>query len=141
MQVQVQVNKTIEVLKAKYMKALISYDGLQRVETWPVPLPALREAVLNAVVHKDYTSGSPIQISVYADKLMIWNSGRLSPDWTVERLLGKHAPRRSIRMWRMHFFGVGRSSRGDAASSAWCKPAWRRDCRLRFCSWRTAGCG
>ena len=54
-------------------------------------LPALREAVLNAVVHKDYTSGAPIQISVYADKLMIWNSGRLSPEWTVERLLGKHA--------------------------------------------------
>ena len=87
----VQVNKTIEVLQAKYMKALISYDGLQRVETWPVPLPALREAVLNAVVHKDYTSGAPIQISVYADKLMIWNSGRLSPEWTVKRLLGKHA--------------------------------------------------
>ncbi len=56
-----------------------------------MPLPALREAVLNAVVHKDYTSGAPIQISVYADKLMIWNAGRLSPEWTVERLLGKHA--------------------------------------------------
>lgn len=28
---------------------------------------------------------------MYADKLMIWNSGRLSPEWTVERLLGKHA--------------------------------------------------
>lgn len=87
----VQVNKTIELLQAKYMKALISYDGLQRVETWPVPLPALREAVLNAVVHKDYTSGAPIQISVYADKLMIWNAGRLSSEWTVARLLGKHA--------------------------------------------------
>ena len=87
----VQVNKTIEILQAKYMKALISYEGLQRVETWPVPLPALREAVLNAVVHKDYTSGAPIQISVYPDKLMIWNSGRLSPEWTVERLLAKHA--------------------------------------------------
>ena len=87
----VQVNKTIEVLQTKYMKALISYDGLQRVETWPVPLPALRESVLNAVVHKDYTSGAPIQISMYPDKLMIWNSGRLPPDWTVERLLSKHA--------------------------------------------------
>jgi ATP-dependent DNA helicase RecG len=42
-------------------------------------------------VHKDYTSGAPIQISVYAEKLMIWNSGRLPPKWTVERLLGKHA--------------------------------------------------
>ncbi len=86
----VQVNKTIEVLQAKYLKAIISYDGLQRVETWSVPMQALREAVLNAVVHKDYTSGAPIQISVYPDKLMIWNSGSLPPDWTVARLLAKH---------------------------------------------------
>jgi ATP-dependent DNA helicase RecG len=85
-----QVNKTIEVLQAKYLKALISYEGLQRVETWPMPMAALREAVLNAVVHKDYTSGAPIQISVYSDKVMIWNSGRLPPEWTVERLLSKH---------------------------------------------------
>ena len=68
-----------------------SHLPLSRSATWSVTLPALREAVLNAVVHKDYTSGAPIQISVYADKLMIWNSGRLSPEWTVERLLGKHA--------------------------------------------------
>ena len=86
-----QVNKALEVLQSKYLKALISYDGFQRVETWPMPMAALREAVLNAVVHKDYTSGAPIQISVYSDKLMIWNSGSLPPAWTVERLLAKHA--------------------------------------------------
>jgi ATP-dependent DNA helicase RecG len=32
-----------------------------------------------------------IQISVYPDKLMIWNPGELPPAWTVEKLLGKHA--------------------------------------------------
>jgi ATP-dependent DNA helicase RecG len=53
-------------------------------------MEALREAVLNAVVHKDYTRGAPIQISVYADKLMIWNPARLPPTWTLERLLAKH---------------------------------------------------
>ncbi len=86
-----QANQTIEILRAKYLKALISYEGLQRIETYPVPDPALREALLNAVVHKDYGSGIPIQISVYSDKLMIWNPGQLPPDWTVERLLEKHA--------------------------------------------------
>ena len=86
-----QVNQTLEVLKAKYLRALISYEGIQRVETWPMPMPALREAVLNAVAHKDYPSGNPIQISVYPDKLMIWNSGQLPPDWTLEKLLGTHA--------------------------------------------------
>ncbi len=42
------------------------------METFPVPDAALREAVLNALIHKDYASGATIQISVYADKLMIW---------------------------------------------------------------------
>jgi ATP-dependent DNA helicase RecG len=86
-----QVNKTIEVMQAKYLKALITYEGLYRVETWPVPDAALREAVLNAVVHKDYGSAIPIQISVYPDKVMIWNPGQLPPEWTVSRLVGKHS--------------------------------------------------
>jgi ATP-dependent DNA helicase RecG len=86
-----QVNQTIEVLKAKYLRAWITYEGLQRIETWPVPMPALREAVLNAVVHRDYASGAPIQISVYPDRLMIWNPGELPHDWTVKKLLSKHA--------------------------------------------------
>ena len=86
-----QVGKAIDTLKAKYLKAWISYEGLQRIETYPVPEPALREALLNAVVHKDYASAIPIQISVYPDKLMIWNPGQLPPQWTVERLLMKHA--------------------------------------------------
>jgi thiol:disulfide interchange protein len=42
-----QVSQARAVLKAKYLKALISYEGLQRVETYPVPGPALREAILN----------------------------------------------------------------------------------------------
>ncbi|MBF0543175.1 MAG: putative DNA binding domain-containing protein [Candidatus Riflebacteria bacterium] len=86
-----QVDRTIEIIKAKYFKALISYKGLQRIETYPVPEVALREAILNAVVHKDYSSGAPIQISVYSDKLMIWNPGQLPLDWSLEKLLTKHS--------------------------------------------------
>ena len=86
-----QVNQTIEVLRAKYLKALFSYEGLHRIETYPVPEEAMREAVLNAVVHKDYASAIPIQISVYPNKLMIWNPGQLPADWTVEKLFAKHA--------------------------------------------------
>jgi len=86
-----QVNQVVDILKTKYLRGWISYEGLQRIETFPVPEGALREAILNAVVHKDYASGTPIQISVYPDKLMIWNPGELPPSWTVEKLLDKHA--------------------------------------------------
>ena len=86
-----QATKTIDLLVTKYLKAGIRYQGIQRVETFPVPDAALREAVLNAIIHKDYTSGTPIQISVYADKLMIWNPGQLPQAWTVAKLKGKHS--------------------------------------------------
>lgn len=85
-----QVEKTIELLFTKYIKAMISYDGIYRIETFEYPKEAVREALLNAVAHKDYASGYPIQISVYTDKLMIWNEGTLPDNWTVERLLTKH---------------------------------------------------
>ena len=81
-----QMNKTLDMLLTKYLKAQISYEGVQRVETFPVPEDALREAVLNAIAHKDYASGIPIQISVYDDKIMLWNPGQLPPEWTVEQL-------------------------------------------------------
>jgi len=86
-----QVKKVVDLLLTKYLAAGISYEGLQRLETFPVPEAALREAVLNAVVHKDYASAVPIQISVYGDRLMIWNPGQLPGNWTVAQLLSKHA--------------------------------------------------
>ena len=81
----------MDLLLTKYLRAAISYDGLQRVETYPVPEEALREALLNAVAHKDYANSVPIQISVYPDKILFWNSGELHRGWTVETLMHKHA--------------------------------------------------
>lgn len=86
-----QIEKTIDILFTKYIKALISYDGIHRIETYEYPKEAVREALLNAVAHKDYSSGATIQISVYKDRMMIWNSGQLPENWTVETLLEKHS--------------------------------------------------
>jgi len=86
-----QVEKTIDLLFTKYIKAIISYDGIHRVETYEYPKEAVREAVLNALAHKDYSIGAPIQISVYDDKLMIWNYGKLPENWTIEKLKHKHS--------------------------------------------------
>ena len=85
-----QVDKVVELLYHKYLRAKISYEGIQRVERYPFPEEALREELLNAIVHKDYSSGVPIQISVYDDKLYIANDGKLPDDWTMDDLLGKH---------------------------------------------------
>jgi len=86
-----QVEKTIDLLFTKYIKAIISYEGIHRIETYEYPKEALREALLNAIAHKDYSSGIPIQISVYKDKIMFWNDGQLPENWTVENLIKKHS--------------------------------------------------
>ena len=74
----------------KYMKAIITYEGIQRIETLPMPREALREALLNACINKDYAEPSPIQIRVYENKLEIINGGVLPEGWTVETLLSSH---------------------------------------------------
>ena len=43
--------------------------------------------------HKDYSSGIPIQISVYKDKIYIANDGRLPENWTIDSLKEKHKSR------------------------------------------------
>jgi ATP-dependent DNA helicase RecG len=85
-----QPAKILEVLLTKYLKAGIGYEGIQRIESYPMPESALREALLNAVIHRDYAVPAPIQIRVYADRLLIWNPGELPEGWSMETLLGRH---------------------------------------------------
>jgi ATP-dependent DNA helicase RecG len=88
-----QVKQTMDLLTTKYLKALISYEGIQRIESLPMPREALREALLNSIVHKAYESLTPIQIAVYDDKLEIFNCGYLPDDWTIDNLLVSHRSR------------------------------------------------
>ncbi|WP_152020819.1 ATP-binding protein [Aliarcobacter butzleri] len=85
-----QVDKAMELIFTKYLSALITYEGIQRVESFPISELAFREALINAVVHKDYSSQNSIQISVYDDKLLMWNAGNLPSHWTIDTLLRKH---------------------------------------------------
>lgn len=88
-----QIEKAMDLLFTKYIKAEISYEGINRVEKFEYPKEAVREALLNAIAHKDYSGGVPIQISVYSDKIIFWNEGQLPENWTVKTLLEKHASR------------------------------------------------
>ena len=85
-----QAVKLIDLLYTKYMAAPIVYDGVTRVETYPVPIDAVREMVYNALVHCNWARMIPIQISVYSDKLYVANQAVLPKDLTVQRLLSKH---------------------------------------------------
>ena len=86
-----QIDKAIELIYFKYMRAKITYEGIYRRERYFVPEAALREALLNAICHKQYESRIPIQVSVYDDSVYIANVGRLPENWTLENLMRKHA--------------------------------------------------
>jgi ATP-dependent DNA helicase RecG len=83
-------DKAEDLVYLKYFKGIISYEGLQRIETYPVPRQTFREAVLNAIIHRDYSTGNPIHIHIYPDKVLIYNDGRLPENWTAENLLEPH---------------------------------------------------
>lgn len=85
-----QVDEVVRLLKERYLIHAISYAGHHRREVIQYPEDSLRESVLNAITNKDYTSGYPIQISVYPDHLSIWNYGKLPEGWTVGKLFVKH---------------------------------------------------
>lgn len=86
-----QVERTLDLLLTKYLKAAIRYEGVQRIERFPVPRAALREALLNALVHRDYAVGAPVQVRVQDDRLKLWNPAVLPEGWTLDKLLGEHA--------------------------------------------------
>ena len=60
--------------------------AVHRKERYAYPLAALREALLNAVVHRDYKDGSDIQVKIFDDKLTIFSPGRLYDGLTLQEL-------------------------------------------------------
>jgi len=62
-------------------------SAMQRTEIWDYPIKALREAVINALIHRDYfQTGSEIQIRVYDDRVQITTPGGLTGGMTVDEL-------------------------------------------------------
>lgn len=62
-------------------------DGTRREERWLYPEEAVREAVINALVHRDYLlSGTTIELSIYEDRLEVVSPGRLPNGITPQRM-------------------------------------------------------
>ncbi|HBM15390.1 MAG TPA: transcriptional regulator [Lentisphaeria bacterium] len=93
-----QLEMTLEILRTKYLKSNIHFEGIHRREILEYPYDALREAIINSLIHRDYLGTSHIQIRVYDDKLIIMNEGKLPPEVPVEKLKTNHlsVPRNSL---------------------------------------------
>ena len=88
-----QAERAIELIYLKYLTAPITYENMTRVETYPVPKDAVREALYNALVHSRWSAGIPIQIRIEDDAMYISNECAFPSDWTVDSLLQRHQSR------------------------------------------------
>ena len=79
-----------DFINQKELTTEISYDNITRIEHYPFPKDAVREAVFNALIHQDFSVGVPVQISVYKDKLYISNDCVFPASWTADTLMKKH---------------------------------------------------
>ena len=122
-----QARQTLDLLLTKYLKAAVSFEGIVRVERFPVPREALREAVLNALVHRDYMLPAPVQIRVYEHKLVLWNPATLPEGWSAQTLLGPHASQPHNPELANAFFRAGEIE------------AWGRGIERIFSACRLAG--
>ena len=62
-------------------------DKLERVETPLIPFNATREALINALCHRDYSiNGGSIGLAIYGDRMKIFNDGRLPQGVTIEKI-------------------------------------------------------
>ncbi|MCW5933199.1 MAG: putative DNA binding domain-containing protein [Fimbriimonadia bacterium] len=74
----------------RHIRMEATIEGLDRQERWEYPLPALREAVTNALCHRDYGDAGNVQVRIFDDRLEVWSPGTLPLGVTLESLRVSH---------------------------------------------------
>ena len=82
-----QVEEVMQFIRKHINKALIIVDTqTQNIQRWDYPLDALREIVLNMIVHRDYRAKSESTIKIFSDHILFYNPGQLPDGITIEQL-------------------------------------------------------
>ncbi len=80
--------------------------GFRREKRWLYPLEAIRETVLNALVHRDWTRSTDIEVTRYVDRIEIISPGALPNTMTIDRMkAGRRTPRNPIILEVMRDYG------------------------------------
>ncbi len=86
------VDQAVDFVLSKINRAVGTRSaGTQAPVTYELPKDAVAEAIVNAVMHRDYTSNASVQVMLFADRLEIWNPGELPQALSFEQLRQPHA--------------------------------------------------
>ena len=81
-------------------------EGFRREKLWLYPLAAVREVVVNALAHRDWTRSVDVEIGIYADRLEVISPGALQNSMTIEKMIaGQRSPRNTIIMEVLRDYG------------------------------------
>ncbi len=101
------IEQTVEFIRRNTSISANLTEGVRRKEFWAYPEEAIREAIVNALVHRDYLlSSTDIEVSIYEDRLEIISPGRLPNGITPERMIvGCRAARNQLLKDVMRDYG------------------------------------
>ena len=86
------LDAVLQLLNYKFLTRPVEFVGMQRIERDQYPVAALREMLLNAMVHRTYM-GASVQLRVFDDRLSIWNEGMLPLGLSLDDLKVEHNSR------------------------------------------------
>lgn len=66
-------------------------EGVAAPVSYDIPQAVVAEGIVNAIAHRDYTSGASVQVMLFSDRLEIWSPGRLPASLTLEALRRPHS--------------------------------------------------
>ena len=85
-----QIEQVMEFVLKHFNKEIIITGDAQNTQKWQYPLEAIREIVMNMIVHRDYRSASDSVVKIFNNKIEFYNPGRLPENITVEDLLSNN---------------------------------------------------
>jgi len=87
-----QVDDAVDFILSKLDRRVgTRRDGPSAPVSYELPKEAVAELIVNAVAHRDYTSNASVQVSVFSDRIEVWNPGCLPPGLTPDDLAKPHS--------------------------------------------------
>ena len=81
------------------LEAAVPDASMRREKSWFYPFEAVRESVINALAHRDWTRSVDIEVSNYADRLEVISPGSLQNSMTIKKMIaGQRSPRNPLIM-------------------------------------------